>query len=215
MEARKKTQNSTKQIVIIASVFAIMITFLFLLPQIAHVPLITLAVLSLKSDIRLAALGGLLFGLASLLSALLVPSTPLYVVFLNPLVSVVPRILVGIAIYLVNKGVFKVLVRIGNIEGVSHPNDIYSLDSEQSAKVKKIDYASMVVACVAGALVNTILVIGTIFLFYTGRTLAFEDIEILVRPEVLLPLISLGAITEPIITAIVAPPIVMALKHIN
>lgn len=211
----KNIHASTKEIVLLAIIFAIMITFLMLLPQIAHVPLIALAVLALRSDVRIAALGGLLFGLASLLSALLVPSTPLYVVFLNPLVSVVPRIFVGIGIYFVNRIVFKWLVRAKKIEGVNHPREMYLLDLDQRDKVKKLDYTSMVIASVTGALINTVLVMGTIFLFYTGRTFALEDAEILVRPEVLLPIISIGAVTEPIVTAIVAPPIVMALKHIN
>jgi len=204
----------TQKIVLLAIMFALMIVFLIYLPMNAYVPLICLIVISQTGDIKLAALGGLLFGLASLMSAAFFPSTPLYPVFLNPLVSIIPRIITGIVIYLVYKGAFK-LLRKQKYE-IKSTDDVYTvLTGEARTYAKKIDYISMTVAAVFGALTNTVLVLGTMFLLYNGRTFSMDEASILVKPEVIIPLVLISAITEPIVSGIVAPPIVTAIKHIR
>jgi len=64
---------------------------------IIHIPVIVAAILE---GPLVGAIVGLIFGLSSILNALLFPTVTSYV-FLNPLVSVVPRILVGLVAYLV------------------------------------------------------------------------------------------------------------------
>ena len=59
---------------------------------IIHIPVIVAAILE---GPLVGAIVGLIFGLSSILNALLFPTVTSYV-FLNPLVSVVPRILVGL-----------------------------------------------------------------------------------------------------------------------
>jgi uncharacterized membrane protein len=205
--------NKTFKIVILSVMFALMIAFLFFMPLYAFVPLIILAVFAQLSNVKMAALMGLLFGIASLLSALLVPSSPLYVAFLNPLVSVVPRVLVGIAGYYVYVGVYKLL---GKKRGLTNPKDIFSSYKGEERKIaSKNHYIASVLSSISCALVNTILVVGIILIWYNGRTFTLEDMSILMKPEIFIPLITLNAILEPIITAIVAPPIVTALKHLR
>ncbi|HPY98528.1 MAG: Pantothenic acid transporter PanT [Firmicutes bacterium ADurb.Bin099] len=64
---------------------------------IIHIPVIVAAILE---GPLVGAIVGLIFGLSSVLNALLFPTVTSYV-FLNPLVSVVPRILVGLVAYFV------------------------------------------------------------------------------------------------------------------
>lgn len=209
----KKKFLNTRQLVILALIFAIMIASLTVLPLNAVVPLVALIVIAEIGGIKLAGIGGLMFGLASLLSAAFMPSTPLYVVFLNPLVSVAPRIIAGLAIYLVYKSVFKLLK--GKIDVTDIEEVYYKLQGAERAKAKRIDYISMSAGAITGAIVNTVLVLGTIFLIYNNNTYTLNDVSILVRPEVILPLVAASAIMEPILCAIIAPPIVTALRYVR
>lgn len=205
--------NKTFKIVILSIMFALMIVFLFFMPMYAFVPLIILAVFAQISNVKMAALMGLFFGIASLLSALLVPSSPLYVAFLNPVVSIVPRVFVGIAGYYVYTGVFKLL---GKKRGITDLKDIFSrLKGVERKAALKNHYIASVLSSISCALVNTILVVGIILIWYNGRTFTLEDMSIMMKPNIFIPLITLNAILEPIITAIVAPPIVTALKHLR
>lgn len=204
--------NRTFKMVILAIMFALMIAFLFFMPLYAFVPLIILAVFSQIGNIKMAALFGLLFGMASLLSALLLPSTPLYVAFLNPLVSVVPRILVGITAYSVYNGVFRLL---GKKHNITDKNIFFSYKGEERRIAARVHYFASVFSGISCAIVNTLLVVGTILILYNGRTFSLEEMSIVMKPVVFIPLIAPNAILEPIITAIVAPPIVTALKHLG
>ena len=64
---------------------------------IIHIPVIVAAILE---GPLVGSIVGLIFGLSSILNALIFPTVTSYV-FFNPLVSVVPRILVGLVAYLV------------------------------------------------------------------------------------------------------------------
>ncbi|HNX73500.1 MAG TPA: ECF transporter S component [Spirochaetales bacterium] len=82
------------------------------------------------------AIVGAIFGLTALIKAATAPQGPIDVFFTNPLISVVPRILVGIVAWLV----FKVLAR------------------------KNIHVASLV-SGVAGSLTNSLFVLGALVVF--------------------------------------------------
>lgn len=196
----------TRQIVLLGIIFALMITFLIFIPLNAIVPLIALIVIAETENIKLAGLGGLLFGVSSFAAALFFPSTPLYVIFLNPIVSIIPRIIVGLMVFLIYKGIFKLLSN-------KFKTDINDTNNINRRKIRKLQYVSLTIGAISGAIINTTLVMGTIFLFYTNKTYTLNDVSILVRPEVLLPLIAVSAILEPIFCALIAPPIVIALKH--
>ncbi len=104
-----------------------------------HIPVIIGAiVLGLKSG---AILGGVL-GVSSLLRALAMPASPLDPLFVNPVISVLPRICIGIVAALV----FSALHR--------------WIKGKASVPV------SAGVAAVAGTLTNTILVLGLLVLIY-------------------------------------------------
>lgn len=86
---------------------------------------------------------GLIFGLTSLWNAITQPVT-LSPLFMNPLVSVLPRILIGIVAYYVYQGVYKL-----------------------SKKV----YASGFIAGIVGSIVNTAGVLGMIYVLYADKYL--------------------------------------------
>lgn len=105
-----------------------------------HVPVIIGAILE---GPMVGAFVGLIFGLFSLYTAVITP-LPIAFAFLNPLVSVVPRILIGVASYYVYKlflGLFK----------------------------RKAHSASIGLAAAAGTLTNTIGVLGMIYILYAQR----------------------------------------------
>lgn len=204
----------TQKIVLLAIIFAIMIVFLIFIPLNAIVPLIALMVLAETEDIKLAALGGLLFGLASFFAALFFPSSPLYVIFLNPMISIIPRILVGVLVYLIYQACFKLLTRKYKFDVKS--KDIYFMLQGKDKKIAGYkDYISLTISSVCGALINTTLVLGTMFLLYSGNTYTLNQISILVKPAVIIPILLPSIISEPIVCGIVVPPIVTALKHIR
>jgi uncharacterized membrane protein len=79
---------------------------------------------------------GLIFGIFSMIQAAIAPTGPLDPQFVNPIISVIPRIFIGPAAW----GVFKLLERLNRIVGV-------------------------VAAGIAGSLTNTILVLGALGLY--------------------------------------------------
>jgi uncharacterized membrane protein len=88
---------------------------------------------------------GLLFGLSSLLQAAIAPTGPVDVAFTNPLISVVPRLLIGpVAWYL-----YRII-----------------LGRKEASLVHPARYsAALIAAGLGGSLTNTILVLSTLGLF--------------------------------------------------
>lgn len=79
---------------------------------------------------------GLIFGLFSMFQASVAPTGPLDPLFVNPLLSVLPRILIGPAAWLVWSG------------------------------LKKFPIVGMIVSAVVGSLTNTVLVLGALGLLF-------------------------------------------------
>ena len=133
---------------------------------------------------------GLIFGLFSIYQNITAP-TPMSPFFYNPIVSVVPRVLIGVLSYYIYK-----LIR---------------------AKLKNAKIAISITA-VCGSLINTIGVLGTIYLLY------FKDYaEILISKgsissnsvsavtTALLTVIGTNGIAEAVLSALIVTPIVIAI----
>ncbi|MGG7056811.1 ECF transporter S component [Clostridium tertium] len=133
---------------------------------------------------------GLIFGLFSIYQNITAP-TPMSPFFYNPLVSVLPRVLIGVISYYVYK-----LIR---------------------SKVKNIKI-SISIAAICGSLINTIGVLGTIYLMY------FKDYATVLMERGTISTNSMGAVTtalltvigtnglaEAILSALVVTPIVIAI----
>ncbi|WP_234121684.1 ECF transporter S component [Clostridium hydrogenum] len=138
-----KKKLETRQITMIGLLFAITIVLgatglgFFPIPPfkttIMHIPVIIGGIIG---GPIVGAFTGLLFGIFSIIQAINTP-TPVSFVFLNPLVAVLPRILIGVISYYVYRLIRKKSEKIGVIAGI-----------------------------IAGTLTNTIGVLSMIYLLY-------------------------------------------------
>lgn len=131
---------------------------------------------------------GLIWGLLSMLRAFIQP-TPFNIIFLNPLISVLPRLLVG----LLSAVVFKLV------------KDKFS---------KRLSYA---ITAGFGSLINTILVLGSIYLFASeiyANSLGISETALLgALGVVVLTNGVIEALASVIILPLIATPLEKALKR--
>ena len=123
---------------------------------------------------------GFIFGFSSFIASFIFGGGSLIYGFANPLISILPRIIVGIVVYLVFSGVYALLKKAfgkGMIPAIS-------------------------IACVVGALVNTITVLFMIWLFKTLQGM-----------DVLLVLFVTNAIPELIVPSLIVPGIVYGVRR--
>ena len=139
------------------------------------------------------AIMGLLFGLTSIYSAIVNPQL-LSVLFYNPLVSIVPRILVG----LVAAWTYALFAR------------IFKADKNRL----RVGTAASISA-ICGTATNTILVLGMIYLLYAQR---YADALEMPRGAVvgsLLGIAGMQGIPEALIAAAVTVPVVLGVQWIS
>lgn len=126
---------------------------------------------------------GLIFGLTSLWNAITQPVT-LSPLFLNPIVSVLPRILIGIIAYYVYQGVYKL--------------------------TKKV-YASGFVAGLIGSLVNTVGVLGMIYVLYAEKYLTLIKQQGASTGKILLGVAFTSGVPEALVAALIVSAVSVAL----
>ncbi|MCC3870083.1 ECF transporter S component [Terrisporobacter mayombei] len=126
---------------------------------------------------------GLIFGLTSLWNAITQPVL-LSPLFINPLVSVLPRILIGIVAYYVYQGVYKV-----------------------SKKV----YASGFVAGIMGSLANTAGVLGMIYILYADKYLALMEQQGSSAGKLLFGVVLTSGVPEALIAGLIVSAVSVAL----
>ncbi|MBP2650585.1 MAG: panT [Firmicutes bacterium] len=146
-----------------------------------HIPVIIGAILE---GPRVGVMVGLLFGLFSILQNILAPNL-LSFALLNPLVSVVPRILIGLVAYYCYK------VAIGNA-------------------VWRIGLGA-----VLGSLVNTVGVMGMIYLLYVADFAAAKGISLAAARAAIGSVIIVNGIPEAIISALITIPVILMLKKMR
>jgi uncharacterized membrane protein len=129
---------------------------------------------------------GLMFGLSSILQNIMNP-TVLSFMFLNPLVSVLPRILIAVTSYYT-----------------------YKLLSEKLNKS-----FSIAVGTAIGSFTNTVGVLGMIYIFYAREYAQAKNIIISNLANTLLGVAGFNGSIEAIIAVIVVVPIVFAVKRLN
>lgn len=91
---------------------------------------------------------GLIFGVTSLIQAAVAPKSPLDPIFVYPWLSILPRLCIGPAAWLV----YSLIKRIATAFG----------------KTKEV--AGLVLGSIAGSLTNTVIVLGLLGIFYLGYT---------------------------------------------
>lgn len=145
---------------------------------IMHIPVIIGAMLE---GPLAGALIGLMFGLFSLFQNIVAP-TWLSFAMLNPLVSVLPRILIGIVAYYV----YKLISRLNKTAGVA-------------------------VGAIAGSLTNTVGVLFMIYILYIDKYAAGKNITIDKAIDALLGIAASNGVFEAILAAVVSVPVVYAI----
>ncbi|GBG94729.1 membrane protein [Ligilactobacillus salitolerans] len=133
-----------------------------------------------------AVVGGI-WGVITFVRAFVWPTSPLAaIVFVNPLVSVLPRILIGV----VAGYVFKWL-----------------------ADKFRQRYLAMGIAAVLGSLTNTILVLGQIYFFYNGHSQALYQVDVHALLPYLLGVVGANGVPEAIFAGLAAPLIAKPLLN--
>ncbi len=192
-----KSHNNVRKMVIIAMLSGICLflglTGLGFIP----LPLFKLTILHLPVIIGAIIEGpvvggsiGLIFGLFSIYQNITAP-TPMSPFFYNPLVSIVPRVLIGVLSYYIYK-----LIR---------------------AKLKNAKVAISITA-IFGSLINTIGVLGTVYLLYfkdyaeiliSNGTISSDSVNAVTTA--LLTVIGTNGIAEAVLSALIVTPVVISI----
>lgn len=202
MENIEKQRISTRRIAVagVMSAFSILLT---LIPSLGYIPIPPLTITTMHVPVIVAAIlegplvgafVGLIFGLSSMYTAATIfAALPTAFVFLNPLVSVLPRILIGIAAHYAHVGARK-------------------LFNNRSVAI--------VTGAVAGTLTNTVGVLGMIYLLYAQEyvdaIVRSSDTPIVVKSlfAVIFGGVSINVVCEILLAAIVCLPVVSAIDRI-
>ena len=189
-------KNKTYRIAIlgILSTFIIVQTFVPFLgnipipplnPTIIHITVIVAAfVLSTKDGM----LVGLVWGLARMVKAYTLPASPLdLLLWTNPVIAVVPRVMVGLVAGLVFHAFLK----------------------------RKQEKVGMVTAAVLGSLTNTVLVLGFIALFYGNEYATALNVDPSNLLKVLAGIVATNGIGEAVAAGLIAPFIATALMKVR
>ncbi|GLB47513.1 membrane protein [Philodulcilactobacillus myokoensis] len=183
------------------SILALFIAFIIIqnyIPLFGYSPVGPLSLTTIQITVIIAGIilgpvdGGIVggvWGFLSLIKAFTAPSSPFEpLVFTNPLISILPRILVGLfAGYL--------FILFGHI-------------------IKKTSI-NMIITGLLGALLNTILVLGMIYLFYRTPEVAkaYGASNPAMIGKLLLIVVGTNGIPEAILSAIVTPLIADPILH--
>lgn len=206
---------------------------------IMHIPVI---IGSIMEGPIVGGLVGLIFGLFSIFQAVTNP-TPVSFVFLNPLVSVVPRVLIGITTYYVynifsnlgNKKSLGVLYTIwifivsylgyGIYKNVRYSDSIlmilmnislivFSILVVYFTHIKFKDKSlDLITSSVIGTLTNTVGVLSTIYLLYGERFVKELGQDPTIARKIIVGIGITNGIPEVIIAIIIVTSVVSALKN--
>ncbi|TCK90576.1 putative membrane protein [Natranaerovirga hydrolytica] len=182
----------TKKVVLVAMFIAITAVFGFTPIGFIQIPPISITLLHIPTIITAIVLGpvagiivSLSMGIISMLRAL--GSAGFDVFFIDPRVSIIPRLLIPITTYFAYVGIQKVI---------------------RSNKI------AISISALIGTLTNTIFVLGMIYILYAQRIIDINGENILVR-NIIFGAISVNIIIEMVAAAIIATPLVLVLKNIE
>lgn len=184
----------------IAGVLSALSIILSLIPSLGYIPIPPFSITTMHIPVIIAAVlegpiiggfVGLIFGLSSMYSAATIfAGWPTAFPFLNPLVSILPRILIGIVAYYAY-----VLLK----------------------KLIKSKSISIVMAAICGTLTNTIGVLGMIYILYAKRYVEAMGAST-VGKSLLAVIFSgafLNAIAEVTAASLISVPVVLAIQKLQ
>lgn len=171
---------------------------------IMHIPVIIGAIME---GPLAGAFVGLIFGLTSMMRAFTAPTVTNFA-FMNPMVSVIPRILIGVISYYAYISIEKMV------------RNITTKIGRESSKNKKIKTIPAAITGVIGTLVNTGGVLGMIYILYAQR---FAEAFISNNPNavnfspayIIFGMVGANAIAEAILAAVIVGVVITALKVVR
>ena len=190
----KKLLRDTRNLTVLAVMLAI--TLILDVTPLGAIPLgaISATIVHIPTIITGIILGpiagfimGTLMGLISLIHALTRPMTALDPLFINPLVSVLPRMFIGVVSYYTYAGLKKV-----------------------SWKGKLKESLNAIIAGIAGSLTNTVLVFLMLYLVYAQEVV--EEVGVAFR-VLFITVFTTNAIAEAMVAAFITGAIVLAYKN--
>lgn len=192
-----RSQNKTFRIAILSVLTAIIILQSFI-PFLGYIPIGPLSLTIIQITVIIAAIvfgpgdaaiiGGV-WGMITFIRAFISPTSPIApIIFINPLISVLPRILIGVT------------------AGYS-----YKLLN----KTKLGSVGSMPIASLLGSLTNTILVLGLTYFLYKEPYANAYHINVSQVLPALLYIVVTNGIAEAILSFIFAPLIAKPLMKFN
>ena len=182
----QKRLNVRKMAVIgVLSAISVMMS---MIPFIGYIPIgpIKATIMNIPAIVEgpvVGAIIGLIFGLTSLWNAITQPVT-LSPLFLNPLVSVLPRILIGVVAYYVYQGVYKISKRV---------------------------YASGFIAGIIESLTNTAGVLGMIYILYADKYLGLIEQQGANAAKLLFGIVLTSGIPEALVAGLIVSAVSVAL----
>ena len=194
MKTRARRISVNAMLLALLIIFTLLMNIPIFLIATAVLPIIVLTVACQVEGWFTSIIMSTAFGLLSFIGSFISPS-PLAPVFQNPLVSVLPRVLIGV----LGLAVYKLCIYItNNIEN-------------RGAKINR-KVATVVSSGIGGAftvMFNTLFVLSSMWILFGGRTVAGTSITL----EFIIGLVSINFVIEMLGTAIVTPPIVWALTR--
>lgn len=188
-----KRNGSTRRLTIIAMLGAVSIALSFtplgFIPlglasvTTMHIPVIIGAIIE---GPYVGAMVGLIFGLSSMVKAIMAP-TAISFIFLNPVISILPRILIGVLTYY-----FYIWIK----------------------KVIKSEKTQLMLAGAFGTLVNTTLVLGLAYVIYAQKIVESAGLSPGGAKAFLVGIAATNGVPEMIVAALITTATVVALRKV-
>ncbi|MDR2047309.1 MAG: 5-formyltetrahydrofolate cyclo-ligase [Clostridiales bacterium] len=190
----KKYRIANREIALLAVFLGLMVLFTFVTPVVslfgvigtAFIILIIVASAAISEGLAVGMAAGGIFGLFSFAVSFFIPQ-PLAPAFQNPIISVLPRIFIGAAVFFTYKFMKK---------AVKNPG-----------KKRFLSFVQIGAPAAVGALFNTAAVLGLMAAFYYGREVGSGYI---INPELLMTIAGTNGAVEFLLTFLLTPPIVTA-----
>ncbi|CEI74225.1 MULTISPECIES: ECF transporter S component [Romboutsia] len=191
----KATKNVNVRKMAIIGVLSAVSIMMSMIPGIGYIPIgptnatimhVPVIIGSIIEGPIVGATVGFIFGLTSLIKALTQPTITSFA-FINPLVSILPRVLIGILAYYIYEFAMK-LTKKASISGL--------------------------LAGGLGSIINTAGVLGMIYILYGARFAEVSGASASTAGTFIFTLAATNGIPEAIIGALVVSPVIMALKKV-
>lgn len=175
--------------------------------SIAFLMLLPVLIASQVERLSTAAFTGFVLGLSSLVCAFIFPNvmSPL---FYNPLVSVLPRMIIGIVSWAVfrytNIAIDKIAGSVNKKKNKPQPKDTEPLKRKGAARFPFVSAFSAMM----GVITNTGIVLAMMWIFFNNKIVG----EMVINAQFFTALLSLNFVIEIAVCAVLVPPIVYAIK---